>query len=167
MTRTKCNIAGINTNLSCTIVHQRGLIRKWVTFLMYELIFSIFQAAPLRHFYLSVLHRKEISQPTTIHCCDALSPCIIAFLMHGGATPSSTYRDKMCLASCMYAYTCMTRAMVSLRYCHAKAITPQHCILCQQFVLTDWWHGVCNCRHSSMLERRNQLPPVWISLPLV
>jgi len=33
--------------------------------------------------------------------------------MHGGATPSSTYRDKMCLAACMYAYTCMPRAMVA------------------------------------------------------
>ena len=75
-----------------------------------------------------------------------------------------------------HAYTCRTRAMVSLvslRYCHAKAITQQHCILCQQFVLTDWWHGVCNCRHSSMLRIKSTAlltiysQPGWTSLFLL
>jgi len=68
----------------------------------------------------------------------------------------------MCLAACMYAYTCRTRALVSLRYCHATAITPQHCILCQQFVLTDWWRrrvwGISQC------WRWNRLPPHDLTL---
>ena len=40
-----------STQTSALQLYTSGLKHKWVTFLMNELIFCIFQAAPLRHFY--------------------------------------------------------------------------------------------------------------------